>query len=82
MTAGSFTVNSGPVVCPSQTENNSRQVAIRRVLRLNEKKKLSGKHRGQKWIRAKQAECALYGHGSSPYFRQAAVCWFCGAKLD
>lgn len=62
--------------------NRARQRAIKRVLRLNVKKKLSGKPRGQKWIKAKQAECGLYGHDEMPLTSGlSGVCFYCGAKI-
>jgi hypothetical protein len=75
----SYSAPENPALQPERDGNNTFcQIAIRRVLRLNEKRKLSGKPRGQKWIRAKQAECAIYGHIPP---QNGNFCYYCGAAI-
>ena len=53
-----------------------QQMKIRAVLRKNAERKLQGKKkRGIKWIKAKQAQCAIIGHAMI-----AKKCVYCGTE--
>lgn len=53
-----------------------QQMAIRAVLRKNNQRRLQGgKKRGIKWVKGKQAQCAIIGH-----VMIAKRCVYCGAE--
>lgn len=58
---------------PTLTE---QQWALRRVLAKNAKRKLGGdKYRGIRWVKSKQAQCAIIGH-----LIHTKKCVYCGAE--